>query len=96
MFTSATCQPSLLPKDPACWIAPDRPASGRISNLTSVRDTIFELWRDDLLVVSLKANALFRMRIRDDRVLNVEKIGIGGRIRDLVEGPEVRIALYSG
>lgn len=65
-----------------------------ISNLIAVRDSLFERWQGDLLVASLVANSLYRTRVRDGRVINVEEIEVGGRVRDLVEGPEGQIALY--
>lgn len=44
-------------------------------------------WEDDLLVGSLKAQSLFRLRLREGRVLFSEPIWIGHRIRDIVEMP---------
>lgn len=42
-------------------------------------------WNGDLLVGSLKAQSLFRLRLLRDRVLFSEPIWIGHRIRDIVE-----------
>ena len=53
----------------------------------------FPLWKDDLLVASLKAGSLFRVRRVGTEVQYVEKIEIGIRIRDLATLPDGRIAL---
>ena len=53
----------------------------------------FPLWKDDLLVASLKAGSLFRVRRVGTEVRYVEKIEIGIRIRDLTTLPGGRIAL---
>lgn len=51
------------------------------------------LWKDDLLVASLKDRSLFRVR-RDGAVVRyVERIELGFRIRDLAWMPDGRIAL---
>ena len=44
-----------------------------------------ERWDGDLLVGSLKARTMFRLRIIDDRVVFSEPIWIGHRIRDIVQ-----------
>ena len=44
-------------------------------------------WNGDLLVGSLKAQTLFRLRTKQNRVLFSEPIWIGHRIRDIVEIP---------
>ena len=66
-----------------------------ISNLIRVTSVLFPEWRDDLLVASLGAKSLFRVRIRGDVVTYVEPIPIGNRIRDLTEGPGGRIFLWT-
>ena len=53
----------------------------------------FPLWKDDLLLASLKAGSLFRVRRVGTEVQYVEKIEIGIRIRDLATLPGGRIAL---
>jgi cytochrome c2 len=65
-----------------------------ISNLIRVQSRrVFPEWHDDLLIGSLRARTLFRARIRDDRVIYVEPIPLGFRIRDLAEGEDGRILL---
>jgi glucose/arabinose dehydrogenase len=66
-----------------------------ISALTSVQGTRLAAWRGDLLVGSLRARALFRVRTIGDRVMFAERVchDAGGRIRDLTEMMDGRIAL---
>ena len=51
------------------------------------------LWKDDLLVASLKARTLYRVRRHGTDVQYVEKIELGYRIRDIAIMPDGRIAL---
>ena len=53
----------------------------------------FPLWKDDLLVASLAAQSLFRVRRHGKDVQYVERIEIGYRIRDITFMPDGRIAL---
>jgi cytochrome c2 len=53
-----------------------------------------EAWNGDLLVGSLKAQSLFRLRMVDDRVVFSEPIWVGHRIRDIVQLPD-RIVLMT-
>ena len=53
----------------------------------------FPLWRDDLLVASLRAKSIFRIRRLGERVQYVEKIRIGIPIRDMAWMPDGRLAL---
>ncbi|MEM9622777.1 MAG: PQQ-dependent sugar dehydrogenase, partial [Pseudomonadota bacterium] len=65
-----------------------------ISNLIAVRGTLFERWKDDLLVSSLKQKTLYRVRLRDGRAAFAEPvINLGRRIRDLIEMSDGRIIL---
>ncbi len=52
-------------------------------------------WDGDLLVSSLAAQTLFRLRLRDDRVLFAEPIEIGDRIRYAHQHSDGRIALLA-
>lgn len=61
------------------WVPSIAPTS-----LIQLRD-FHESWDSDLLVGSLKAQSLFRIRVENDRVLYVEQIWIGKRIRDFVQ-----------
>ena len=58
-----------------------------ISNLTFHDGDLFPDWEDDLLVGSLRARTLYRLRIRDGQLLELEKLLHNlGRIRDVEMG----------
>jgi glucose/arabinose dehydrogenase len=52
-------------------------------------------WDGDLLVGSLKASSLFRLRLVADRVLYSEQIWIGKRIRDLAQTNDGTIVVWT-
>ncbi|MGD0107843.1 MAG: PQQ-dependent sugar dehydrogenase [Rhodopila sp.] len=52
-------------------------------------------WDGDLLVGSLKAASLYRLRLEADRVLYSERIWIGERIRDLAQTNDGTIILWT-
>lgn len=52
-------------------------------------------WDGDLLVGSLKASSLYRLRLAADRVLYSERIWIGERIRDLAQTNEGTIVVWT-
>jgi cytochrome c2 len=58
-----------------------------ISDLVAVTDPAFSNWQGDLLVSSLAGRSLWRARFDGDRVVYVEPIKIGERVRDLASGP---------
>jgi glucose/arabinose dehydrogenase/cytochrome c2 len=65
-----------------------------ISNLIEVRG--FEpLWDGDLLVSSLKAETLYRIRLDGNRPIYASPIPIGERIRDLTQLQDNTIALWT-
>jgi aldose sugar dehydrogenase len=65
-----------------------------VSNLIEVKR--FDVrWKGDLLVSSLKAQSLFRLRFDQGHVMYSEPIWIGQRIRDLVELVNGTIALWT-
>lgn len=66
-----------------------------VSNLIVSDSRQFPLWQDDLLIGSLRSDSLFRVRIRQGRVTNYERIGMGERIRDIAQMPDGRIALLT-
>ena len=66
-----------------------------VSNLLAVEGKLFPQWRGDLLIASLKAKTLFRARVREGHVVYLEPILIGSRIRDLIEGHDGRIILWT-
>jgi len=66
-----------------------------ISNLIGIEKNLFPNWHGDLLVASMAQRTLWRVRIRQDRVVFVEPIVVNHRIRDLVEGPGGEIILWT-
>jgi cytochrome c2 len=66
-----------------------------VSNLLSVERGLFPRWRGDLLIATLKAETLLRARIRDGHVRYLEEIFIGKKIRDLIEGHDGRLILWT-
>ena len=66
-----------------------------ISNLLKV-ENFHTSWTGDLLIASLKAQSLFRLRLNAGRSVEfVEQIWIGSRIRDLEEMNGSRLALWT-
>lgn len=63
------------------------------SQLIVLEKDLFRYWKGDLIVSSLRANSLFRVRVEDDRVIFVEPIRIGHRIRDITERADGAIVL---
>lgn len=66
-----------------------------VSNLIEVDSPLFPYWHGDLLVASLRDRELWRLRLRDDRVVLVEHFKIGERIRDIVQGHRGEIVLWT-
>jgi hypothetical protein len=65
-----------------------------VSQLTRVSKGLFELWHGDLIVGSL-SQSLYRVRIRDERVVLSEPIRIGWRARDMVEREDGSLAIMT-
>jgi cytochrome c2 len=66
-----------------------------ISNLIQINGGPFSMWQGDFLVASLKGQSLYRVRVRDGRAVFAEPIWIGERIRDLEQGADGRIMLWT-
>ena len=66
-----------------------------VSNLVRVQGDAFPNWKDDLLVTSLHAKTVFRVRIEGRTAVFAEPIEIGERIRDIIEGPDGQILLWT-
>lgn len=67
-----------------------------ISRLIKLNGSGFTLWKDDLLIGSLKMRSLYRVRIRDDQIKSIEQIEVGMRVRDLVQMLDGRIIAWDG
>ncbi len=70
------------------WVPAIAPSSIIVSD-----SQLFPLWQNDLLIASLKAESIFRVRLHEKRVVYVERIEIGSRIRDMTQMSDGRIAL---
>lgn len=66
-----------------------------VSNLIEVREGPVAEWRGDLLIGSLPARSLSRVRREAGRVVYLEPIDTGSRIRDLIERPDGEIILWA-
>lgn len=66
-----------------------------VSDLVRVEQGLFPQWRGDLLIGSLRAQTLFRAHLHDGRLAYIEPIAIGSRIRDVIEGHDGRIVLWT-
>lgn len=55
------------------------------SELTGIEGSLFKKWKGDLLISSLKKGTLYRTRIHEGRVIYVEPIQLGRRLRDVIE-----------
>jgi cytochrome c2 len=66
-----------------------------VSNLLVIDDPELAHWQDDLLIGSMKAKTLFRMRVHDGRAIFVEEINVGERVRDLILGSDGSIVLWT-
>jgi glucose/arabinose dehydrogenase len=65
-----------------------------VSNLVVVKGTQFSNWTGDLLVSSLKAQTLYRVRLDEGRAIYAEPVfSAGRRLRDIVEMNDGTIAL---
>jgi cytochrome c2 len=66
-----------------------------LSDLIEIRGRQFPEWDGDLLIGSLRTRALYRVRLVGARVVYVEPIVIGQRIRDLAEGSDGRVVMWT-
>lgn len=70
-----------------------------LSNLTFHRGDQFPLWQNDMLIGSLKALTIYRLRIENDRLIEKETLVTDlGRIRDIEMGADglVYVAIEHG
>jgi glucose/arabinose dehydrogenase len=66
-----------------------------VSNLIRIQGNLFPAWRGDLLVSSLAAHSLWRMRLHDGHVVFTERIETPRRIRDVLESADGRILMWT-
>lgn len=66
-----------------------------VSNLIEVQGDQFPEWEGDLLIASLNGRSLFRTRVLDGRVVLIEPIHLGDRLRDLALDPTGRVVVWT-
>ena len=66
-----------------------------ISSLIQIDGSRFPLWQGDLLVSSMRANTLYRVRTVDERVVFVEPFDVGTRVRDLALAEDGSVVLWT-
>ncbi len=65
------------------------------SNLVAVTGSHFPEWQGDLLLATLRAESLFRLHREGGRIVYAEPIRVDRRIRDLAEGADGRLLLWT-
>lgn len=68
--------------------------SPALSNLVEVDGEAFPLWRGDLVVGTLAGQSLHRLHLEAGRVVVVEPIPVGDRVRDLTVARDGRLVLW--
>jgi cytochrome c2 len=66
-----------------------------VSNLIVMHSQQFSSWEGDLLISSLKNGSLFRARVRESRIVMLERIPFARRIRDLAQGSHGELLLWT-
>ena len=66
-----------------------------VSQIIEIRQDLFEGWKNDFLVGSLSTRALYRLRMKDRRVVFAEPIPLNYRVRDMFELPDGRILVWT-
>jgi hypothetical protein len=64
------------------------------SEIVQLRSNYLPHWSGDLLLASLRAGMLYRLRTSGDAVIYTEAINVDIRVRDLAEGRDGRIAIW--
>ncbi len=65
-----------------------------LSALTGISGDLFAAWEGDLLLASLSGE-LARVRVENGRAVVVEMVTLGGRLRDVAQGRDGRLALWT-
>jgi len=66
-----------------------------VSSLLVMHGPQFKLWEGDVLIVSLRDGSLYRARVRDQRIVMLERMPFGRRLRDIAEGSEGQLLLWT-
>jgi aldose sugar dehydrogenase len=64
------------------------------SEILQLKSNYLPHWSGDLLLASLRAGMLYRLRTSGDAVIYTEAINVDMRVRDLAEGRDGRIAIW--
>lgn len=65
------------------------------SNLIRLNNSRFKRWGDALILASLGGRSLFHIQLDDTRVVGVERIEVGDRLRDLVQTTSGNVLVMS-
>ncbi len=65
------------------------------SSIIGLNNSQFPLWKDDIILSTLKAKTLYRIRIRNDSVAYIEPIFVNAKVRDLIEGHNGELILWT-
>jgi len=66
-----------------------------VSSLLVMHGPQFKLWEGDVLIVSLRDGSLYRARVRDQRIVMLERMPFGRRLRDIAEGSEGQLLMWT-
>jgi len=66
-----------------------------VSSLLVVHGAEFKLWDGDVVVVSLRDGALYRARVREQRIVMMERMPFGRRLRDIAEGSDGHLLMWT-
>jgi aldose sugar dehydrogenase len=66
-----------------------------VSSLLVVHSQQFKLWEGDVLIVSLRDGSLYRARVRDQRIVMLERMPFGRRLRDITQGSEGQLLMWT-
>ena len=66
-----------------------------ISSLVESTSPRFANWQGDLLIGALKDQALWRLRVREGRVVMTERIPVGERIGDVLQGNSGELVVWT-
>ena len=66
-----------------------------ISSMIGIEGDLFPLWKNDLLIGSLRDKSLFRVQVNNNRVVYSEPIKIGEKVRDLRQTPNGEIFMWT-
>jgi cytochrome c2 len=66
-----------------------------VSNLVRIEQDRFPVWKGELIVGSLHGHSLFRLHLVDQRVVFEEPIPVVERVRDIIEGHDGRLIIWT-